>query len=164
MSKRLKNEEKPFYFKVLTVGCLLLLLANWILAIVAYPSLPDTIPSHFNARGEVDGYSSRATLFLLPAVATFSLLILLLVGPLKSKFSNLSTTVYSVPLQPMTEARLLKVIAFLTAILFFVIETLIIQTAKTGQPPSHFYWVFILAGILVIYPFIEMALDKKRKT
>jgi uncharacterized membrane protein len=164
MSKLLKNEEKPFYFKVLTVGCLLLLLANWILAIVAYPSLPATIPSHFNARGEVDGYSSRATLFLLPAVATFSLLILLLVGPLKSKFSNLSTTVYSFPLQPMTEARLLKVVAFLTAILFLIIEVFLIQSAKTGKSPRHFYWVFILAGILVIYPFVEMALDKKKKT
>jgi uncharacterized membrane protein len=164
MSKRLKKEEKPFYFKVLTVGCLLLLLANWILAIVAYPSLPDTIPSHFNARGEVDGYSSSATLFLLPAVATFSLVILLLVGPLKSKFSNLSTSFYSVSLQPMTEARLLRVIAFLTAILFLIIETFLIQAAKTGQSPSQFYWVFILTGILVIYPFIEMALDKKKKS
>jgi archaellum biogenesis protein FlaJ (TadC family) len=70
---------------------------------------------------------------------------------------------YTVQLNPLTEARLLKVIAFLTALLFLIIELLIIQAAKTGQSPNDFYWVFILVGILVIYPFIEMALDKKKK-
>lgn len=163
MSKRLQKTETPFYFKLLTMGCLLLLIITWILAIQAFPSLPSTIPSHFNAKGEVDGYSSKATIFLLPAVGTFTLSILLLVGPVKARFSSFPTSMYTVQLNPLTEARLLKVIAFLTALLFLIIEILIIQAAKTGQSPKDFYWVFILVGILVIYPFIEMALDKKKK-
>ena len=163
MGKQLQKQETPFYFKLLTMGCLVLLIITWVLAIQVFPSLPSTIPSHFNAKGEVDGYSSRATIFLLPAVGTFTLSVLLLAGPLKARFSNFSTTMYTVQLNPITEARLLKVIAFLTALLFLIIEILIIKAAKTGQSPKDFYWVFILVGILVIYPFIEIALDKKKK-
>lgn len=112
MSKRLQKTETPFYFKLLTMGCLILLIITWILAIQAFPSLPSTIPSHFNAKGEVNGYSSKATIFLLPAVGTFTLSILLLAGPFKARFSKFSTTMYTVQLNPVTEARLLKVIAF----------------------------------------------------
>lgn len=48
----------------------MLLIANWWMAASAYPRLPETIPSHFNLRGEVDGWARRWTIFLLPAVAT----------------------------------------------------------------------------------------------
>ena len=48
-----------------------LLLAQWILAIAWYPSLPDTIPIHFNARGEADVFGSRATIFMMPIPSVF---------------------------------------------------------------------------------------------
>jgi uncharacterized membrane protein len=33
-----------------------------------YPSLPDQIPTHWNIRGEVDGYGGKWTLFLFPVM------------------------------------------------------------------------------------------------
>lgn len=41
--------------------------------LIAYPAfhfsaLPDPVPSHFNASGEVDAYSSKWTIFILPAI------------------------------------------------------------------------------------------------
>jgi uncharacterized membrane protein len=33
-----------------------------------YPSLPDQIPTHWNFRGEVDGYGGKWTLFLFPMI------------------------------------------------------------------------------------------------
>lgn len=35
---------------------------------LVYRDLPDTIPVHWNAAGEVDGYGSRGTLFLQPLI------------------------------------------------------------------------------------------------
>ncbi len=41
---------------------------------VLYPQLPERIPIHWNIRGEVDGYGSKATgLFLMPGVMVFLL-------------------------------------------------------------------------------------------
>ncbi len=34
-----------------------------------YPGLPDRIPTHWNIRGEVDGYGGKRTLFLLPVMS-----------------------------------------------------------------------------------------------
>ncbi|WP_290792803.1 DUF1648 domain-containing protein [Flavihumibacter sp. UBA7668] len=143
-----REPEKPLYFTILTVASIILLLANWILAIIEYPSLPSVIPSHFNSIGTVDGYSNKVTVFLLPSVASFTLLILLLVAG---------------QLNPMREARILKVIGFLTALLFLLIEVFLLYAAKTGHTPQHFYLVFMLSGIMVIYPFIEMIVDRKRQ-
>lgn len=48
---------------------ILCMLSSFIFAIVIYPALPDTIPIHFNSQGEVDGWGSKATIFLMPAIA-----------------------------------------------------------------------------------------------
>lgn len=40
-----------------------------LMAVVVYPTLPDRVPTHWDARGNVDGYSSRLVgTFLLPVV------------------------------------------------------------------------------------------------
>ncbi|HBQ64007.1 MAG TPA: hypothetical protein DD727_03610 [Clostridiales bacterium] len=47
----------------------------WILALIPlvatlilYPSLPEKIPMHWNARGEIDGWGGRNSAFLLPLI------------------------------------------------------------------------------------------------
>lgn len=47
-----------------------LLSFTWIIAIVNYASLPETIPVHYNLAGEVDRMGAKATLWLLPGIAT----------------------------------------------------------------------------------------------
>jgi uncharacterized membrane protein len=36
---------------------------------ISYSELPDIIPSHFNGKGEIDGYSEKLTLWFLPAIS-----------------------------------------------------------------------------------------------
>lgn len=63
------------------------LLLSWLLVLAAfgatawfYPGLPERIPVHWNAAGEIDGYGTRATVFMLPA-AMAAILALLTVLP-----------------------------------------------------------------------------------
>ena len=42
----------------------------WGAAYWIWPSLPEQVPIHWNSEGEVTSYSSRATVWLLPAVAS----------------------------------------------------------------------------------------------
>jgi uncharacterized membrane protein len=59
----------------------LLLVAGAIVAsVIAYPSLPEQVPTHWNAAGEIDGYSSRLTAALMgPATAAAVLLVMWLI-------------------------------------------------------------------------------------
>ncbi|MEM1574072.1 MAG: DUF1648 domain-containing protein [Candidatus Methanomethylicaceae archaeon] len=40
----------------------------FIFGIISYPYLPDKIASHWNAKGEVDGYLPKLSIFLLPLI------------------------------------------------------------------------------------------------
>ena len=60
--------------KKLRLAILALCALSFIGQLILYPRLPDTIPTHWNFRGEVDGYGSRNTQLFL------SLLPLLLYG------------------------------------------------------------------------------------
>jgi len=47
------------------------------LAVYTYPNLPDEIPTHWNMAGQVDDYSSRETVFLIPIMAMLIYLLFL---------------------------------------------------------------------------------------
>ena len=67
-----------YVFLGLAVLCFLFTL---IFVIVKYPSLPDLLPSHFNARGEIDAWSGKASAAFFPAIIGFILLAIL--GPIQ---------------------------------------------------------------------------------
>lgn len=57
-----------------------LLILIWGFTIVHYFDLPETIPIHFNAKGDADGFGNKATIWLLPAIATFTFLLMFLLN------------------------------------------------------------------------------------
>ena len=67
-----------YVFLGLAVLCFLFTL---IFVIVKYPSLPDLLPSHFNARGEIDAWSGKAGAVSAPIV--FGFLLLVILGPIQ---------------------------------------------------------------------------------
>ena len=65
----------------------LLLVAGAIVAsVVAYPNLPDQVPTHWNAAGEIDGYSGKLTAAIMgPALAAGILVIMWLIPVISPK-------------------------------------------------------------------------------
>ncbi|MFM7328924.1 MAG: DUF1648 domain-containing protein, partial [Bacteroidota bacterium] len=47
-----------------------LVVVLWGLAISAYPTLPETIPTHFNATGEVDGSGPKDMIWIAPIIGS----------------------------------------------------------------------------------------------
>ncbi|WP_292008326.1 DUF1648 domain-containing protein [Chryseobacterium sp.] len=54
---------------------ILLLISLWIFTGTHYSGLPDTIPTHFDFHGEVDGQGHKRMIWFLPAIATFIFLL-----------------------------------------------------------------------------------------
>ncbi|MEI6293060.1 MAG: DUF1648 domain-containing protein [Methanomicrobiales archaeon] len=78
--------------KLVHLGIIAGLLVTFIVTIAVYPLMPDMIPSHWNAAGQVNGYMSKFWgLFLVPFImAGFVVLLLALprIDPLKKNYDK----------------------------------------------------------------------------
>jgi len=45
-----------------------LLIGTWVLAILSFSDLPESIPTHFNGAGEADGFGEKTNIFVLPII------------------------------------------------------------------------------------------------
>lgn len=63
------------------VAAILLVTATLIVAAMLYSSLPERVPTHWNIRGQVDGYGPRGSIFILPGAMAALLLIFWVVLP-----------------------------------------------------------------------------------
>lgn len=81
--------------RIARVVIVVALVAAFAIAFWAYPQLPAKVPSHWNAAGEVDGYSSRAFgAFGLPLIMlglTAFLLVIPRIDPLKKNIESFIT-------------------------------------------------------------------------
>ncbi len=56
---------------------LIFLILIFVLSIIMAPALPDRVPTHWNIRGEIDGWGSKyVNLFLMPSIALFVYLLM----------------------------------------------------------------------------------------
>lgn len=97
---------------------LFIILITFLFAVCFYhsPCLPDKIPSHWNARGEIDSYSSKPfALFFYPAV-TFVLYLLMtflpLIDPLRKNYEKFALPYYVIRL---------ALVLFLTFLYFYTV-------------------------------------------
>jgi len=71
---------------------ILLILLSFSIGIYFYPQMPDTIASHWNSQGEVDGYMSKFWgLFLMPIISLFLFFLFLFIpriDPLKENIKK----------------------------------------------------------------------------
>lgn len=66
--------------RVLGILSPVLLLGSIVFILIRFPSLPERIPSNYNAAGEVTGYSGRGLLFLMPVIGLIGDAVIAIVG------------------------------------------------------------------------------------
>ncbi|MCC3358618.1 DUF1648 domain-containing protein [Bacillus sp. REN16] len=62
---------KTLYEKMLESLSILFLLGIYVFIIVNWGEIPDRVPTHFNFAGEPDGWGGKASVLILPIIATF---------------------------------------------------------------------------------------------
>ncbi|MBL7214841.1 MAG: SdpI family protein [Phycisphaerae bacterium] len=71
---------------------LVIVLAALVISLLAYPKLPDRMASHWNGRGEVDGWMSKSVcLWLMPGIMVIQTIIffsILLIDPLRKNIAK----------------------------------------------------------------------------
>lgn len=149
MAQQYFNEEDSLQKSLYWIG-LLSILFMWILAIYYFPGLPDKIPSHFNGKGEVDGYASKFILFLLPIIGGFTWGLVNYAGN-KPELYN-----FPVKITPQNKAyqyRLAKLLMrsmnALVSVMLLYIQWTIIQAALEEKVSMSIFIVFGMAGLIV---------------
>ena len=132
----------------------LILLALWGWTITHYSSLPETIPTHFNAAGEADGFGSKVSLIALPVIATLLFIGLTLLNRYPHIFNYPTAITQDNALKQYTLAtRMLRYLKLVLVVVFGGIEFMTIQYA-TGKAAGLGAWFLPLTLVLVFLPLI----------
>jgi uncharacterized membrane protein len=132
----------------------IILLALWALTITNYSSLPDTIPTHFNAAGEADGFGSKVTILSLPVIATLLFIGLTVLNRYPHSFNYPTAITQDNALRLYTLAtRMLRYLKLVLVVVFGGIEFMTIQNA-TGKAAGLGVWFLPLTLVLIFLPLI----------
>jgi len=141
---------------------------DWILEILAiitmlsflgfmlyhYTSLPETIPTHFNAAGEPDAYGGKINLLLLPAIVLVVYSLLTLFSRIPEKFNYpVRITQQNARVQYTMGLRMIRIMKLGIAILFFIIAYRIVM-ATFGRTSGLGSWLIPLYLGIILIPVI----------
>ena len=142
----LTNTDKVIEFTGLT-----LLIGIWILAILSFSDLPESIPTHFNGAGEADGFGERTNIFVLPIIGTILFIGLTLLNKNPHIFNYPKTITNENALNQYSNAT--RMIRVLKLIIIFVFGLILVRTLQNtnGNADGIGTWFLPLTiGLFVI--------------
>jgi uncharacterized membrane protein len=130
------------------------LLALWVWTGTSYSSLPDSIPTHFNAAGEADGFGRKASIVGLPLIATLLYIGLTLLNRFPHIFNFPTPITPDNALSQYTNAT--RMIRFLKLILVVVFAGISFQTIQqaNGTGEGLGLWFLPLTLVLIFMPLL----------
>ncbi|MEH6514184.1 DUF1648 domain-containing protein [Maribacter arcticus] len=143
----LTNTDKVIEFTGLT-----LLIGIWILAILSFSDLPESIPTHFNGAGEADGFGERTNIFVLPIIGTILFIGLTLLNKNPHIFNYPKTITNENALHQYSNAT--RMIRVLKLIIIFVFGLILVRTLQNtnGNADGIGTWFLPLTIGLFIIP------------
>jgi uncharacterized membrane protein len=149
-------EKKPIDWFMDIVGIIFILLIIGY-PLVNYSSLPDQIPTHFDASGQPDAFGSKSKLWGLPAIATICFIGLFILNFFPHIF-NYPTEINESNAESMyrNATRMIRVLNLVIAVSFFYISFRSINTAMGVYSGlgSYFLPIFITATLLPVILFM----------
>jgi uncharacterized membrane protein len=97
-----------------------LLIAFWIYILFSFNSLPESIPTHYNFKGEIDAYGSKKMLWMLPIIATIITVGFHFLVKVPHIFNYIvSITEKNAKKQYLLASRMLRVLRLFITVIFF---------------------------------------------
>ena len=147
---------------VLELISIAVLILMWIYVIIEYPDLPETVASHFNGKGEVDGYSSKTYMWFLPIISTVLYIGLFVLN----KYPHIHNYMVNITEENALKnyrfsTRIVRITNTLVVIMFAYIIYYIVQSAKENeiQLSSWFLPIVIISSLLL--PLVIFLYNRK---
>ncbi len=138
---------------ILDMLSLTLLLLMIIFTIMSYSELPETIPSHFDSNGNVDGYSSKTFLWLLPAIGLVTLIGLIFLN----KYPHMHNYMVNITEENALRnyrlsTRIIRFTNLFTMLVFAIIVYAIIESAKGHTFNFGSWFIYVIIGLSILAP------------
>jgi uncharacterized membrane protein len=133
----------------------------WVMVITSYSNLPDTIPTHYNAIGEIDGFGNKINILILPLLATVFFVGITILNRFPHIFGYLTTINNDNALKNYTEAT--KINRYLKLFFVVVFGLLAYKTIQVSGETGALFLPVIL-GVLVLALFYFIVTRKTTKT
>ena len=124
--------------------------------------MPETIPTHFNFKGEADGFGSKHTMWLLPAIG-----IAMFVGfNILNRYPHIHNYMVNITEENALKnyrfsTRILRFVTLFTMILFAYIQYSIVSAANGNHSPIGPWFVTIVIGLSIALPIYIFIHTKK---
>lgn len=136
----------------------------WTHLIVVFGELPDRVPSHFNAAGEADGFSSKAFLFFIPILTTAMYIGLFALTRYPHLHNYMVTiTEENAPKQYRFGVTVLRVVNFLCVLMFAYINYHILAGAASNESSLGIGFLFTVLGGSILLPIVIIIYQNKIK-
>lgn len=129
-------------------GCIWL----WTFCVRAYTILPETIPTHFNFKGVADDFGSKATIFILPSIATAIYVLMTYLNQYPHIFNYMvKITEENAENQYRSATRMLRWVKLFVVVLFSIISIMI--TTSINNPGLSRWLGSSLPVIIALFTF-----------
>lgn len=126
--------------------------ALWIIAVYGFVHLPETIPVHFNVKGEADGFGGKWSLFFLPALGIVMVVGLSILNRYPEIFNYpVKITPENAERQYKLATRLIRYVNLSMALMFLLITLMQVKSAAV-QSTKGFEFVLPLVLLLSFVP------------
>lgn len=160
---KIKIPLTPFDQTVEFVGWLLIV-ALCIFTGLSYNSLPDTIPIHYNFSGEADGFGSKATIFILPLIATGLYIGMTIFNKFPHVFNYTTRiTTENALSQYRNATRLIRYLKLIIVIIVGILAFRTIQHANDQKDEFGTWLIPIIIGLNIIPLFYLVVKSLKKK-
>lgn len=121
----------------------------------AYHQLPDTIATHFNIKGEADGWGSKATIFMMPLISILIFIPMYILSRAPHLFNyTIEITEENAPRIYPIARLMMSVLNFMVVAMFAFIVWDTVQSANGHSligPWFAFVVLFLPLGLLVLF-------------
>jgi uncharacterized membrane protein len=144
--------------KVMEFFSWFLLILLWLIPILSYSNLPETIPAHYSVTGDVDKWGTRMSIYVLPIVGTVLFILLTVVNRYPHIFTfPIKITHENAPRQYKVATELMRCMKSALLVVFILVVVFTIRTAR-GETAGLGFWfipitlvlLFILTVIFVV--------------
>ncbi len=136
----------------------------WALTLYTFLKLPTTIPTHFNASGQADGYGNKLKLLILPILATIIYFGLTQLNKYPHIFNYMTKiTEYNAQKRYTIATRMLQFLKLAILIIFSLIILFTYLTIIGATNGLGFWFLPMTFGLLLIPTIISISQSFKKK-
>lgn len=165
MENRPKVElELTSFDKTIEIAGWISFVALWLYVLTNYSGLPAQIPSHFNAMGKIDDYSSKSIIIILPIIGSIIFIGLTILNKFPHLFNfPVQLTESNIKQQYTLATRMLRILKLAILLIFGTIAYVTIQSVSTkSDGPGVILLPVILLSVFIPIGYFIFKMIKTR--